>query len=739
MRQFVFQTIANLVSLVIVFLVMPGLAFVDAQPLVTFFNRFGLLEREQRFITHFILAAVFFFFLSALFTVIDRYVKPFIAALTGRLIVTSMGLSVLVINVLIFWLFLFISPVNWQITSPQWLRIILGGLILTAVKMVIDVVSGVNQRRALQEDPDKAFWERVERTSFIRNSGIVESLRVAQIYNKLFAYATDLAVERSAFRGFRARTYRWMFGEEPLAEYLSLPEKTRILLESLGPTWVKFGQMVASQAEALPLEWNEQLTRLQSSAEPFPYEDVEKTFLAEMKAKPDEVFATFAKEPFAAASTAQVHKATLADGTVVAVKVQRPDIVTKTKADLNIIQDVARVVQRRSKLADDLNISGMTGEFAKGVLNELDYRNESYHGRRLADNMADMPGIHVPNIYMDLSTRRIITQEFVKGVKLTNTAAIDAAGLNRNEIANSFLRAVIKQVLIDGFFHGDPHPGNLFVNPETGVITFLDLGLIGILTQKQRMNLLDLLYTMTQSDPVELANVAKNISRKTRPLDEAAFRQDMTDVFYKYWVYARSGVSFNEGMTAITEILSEHGLRLDPSLTLAVKSMVQADQSLLALDPNINLAVDAVTQARTLLADELTSDRIAEMVQTQITRTGRELVRRLPELQDATISWITQYQKGKFVVTIDTTDLTKGVDRFSRSVDRLTLGIILVGMLIGSAIALASLRAWMSEGDERLLPYVVGLLFIFVLISSLVVAWRMAGSMKTPKIDYEDM
>lgn len=738
MRRFLFQTVANFFSLVITFLLIPGLAFVNAQPIIDFVTRLGLPAPTPGPVLHALLAAIVALLLAAFFTVIDRYVKPFFVAITGRLIVLTMGVSIVVVNLLVFWLFITLSPVNWSIQPPEWLRILLGGLVLTAVKGLVDIATGVNQNRVYNEDPDRAFWQRVERSSFFRDSGIIENLRISQIYNKLFTFAADLSTNKSVFRGVRRTTYRLMYGEPPPADTMTLPVKTRMLLESLGPTWVKFGQMVASQSESLPAEWNDQLTRLQSSAEPFDYEYVVRIFKEELNADPEEIFATFEHEPFAAASTAQVHRATLKDGTIVAVKVQRPDIVAMTKADLNIIQDVAGVVQPRSKLAQDLDLESMTGEFARGVIDELDYRNESYHGRRLADNMESMPGIHVPAVYMDLCTRRILTQEFVKGVKLTNTEAIDAAGLDRHVLANNFLAAVIKQILVDGFFHGDPHPGNLFVDTETGIITFLDLGLIGILPQQQRMNLLDLLYTMTQSDPIELANVAKNMSTKTRPLNETAFRQDMTDVFYKYWVYTRSDVTFNEGMSAITEVLGKHGLHLDTRLTIAVKAIIQADQSLWALDPKINVAEDAVSQARTLLAAELTPDAISEMVKTQISRTGRELVRRLPDLQDATISWVTQYQKGKFIVTVDTSDLTKGVDRFSKSVDRLTLGLVLVGTLIGSAIALTSIHSWTSATSDRFLPYVLAFLFLFVLISAIVVAWRMAGSMRTPKIDYND-
>lgn len=736
MRQFLFQTVTNTVALLLTMALMPGITLISAAPLVNFL-RLSPLASGSSWLVQLLLALVLFLVLGTFYTLIDRFVKPILLALSGRFIVWSLGLSILLVNIVAFWLFITLSPVEWEIASPSWLRILIGGVLLTIIETSLDILTGVNQPRVTKRDPDEAYWKFVERLPVIRGSGLIEGIRVSQIYNKLFLFATELGVGRGIIANVRATVYQFMYGEPyPLAA-LSVPERTRILLESLGPTWVKFGQMVASQAESLPTEWADQLTRLQSSAQPFPAEQVVQIITTDLGAPPDKLYASFDLAPMAAASTAQVHRATLLDGTAVAVKVQRPDILAKTKADLGIIQNVARVMQTRSKSIANLDLPGITRQFAVGVMRELDYRNESYHTRRLADNMRDMPGIHVPTVYLDLSTARVMTEELIIGVKLTKMQAIEGAGLDRDILADNFLAAIIKQILVDGFFHGDPHPGNLFVNTATGVITFLDLGLVGQLTQQQRLNFLDLLFTLTQSDPTELAQVMATLSHKSRPYDERAYRAAMSDVFYKYWVYSRSGVSFNEGMTALTGVLNDYGLRLDSGLTLAVKAIVQADQSLRALNPDLDLVPAVVVQARELLAQEFTVDRVVEMVRTQVIRAGKQAVRQLPELETATVSWLTQYQKGRFVVTVDTSDLTKGVDRFSLAVNRLTLGIVLVGMLIGSAIALTSLRVWFEPTQSVFYPLLLALLFGAVLFFAGYTALRLAGSLREPKDTYE--
>jgi ubiquinone biosynthesis protein len=732
MRRFLLQTIANSVILLLTFLLMPGLFLQSPEPLISLL-RLETLYNSTSWLPWLLATLVGLLILGAIYALIDRFVKPMMQALSGRYIVWTLGISILVVNILTFWLFIVVTPVQWFVSSPRWLTISFAGLIVTILGVVMDALTGVNQPKVEKDDPDKAYWRRVEKLPIIRDSQLIESVRVSQIYNKLFIFATDVTVGKGIIGNFRAGIYRWMYGEPYPGHGLSTPEKTRILMENLGPTWVKFGQMIASQAASLPDEWAEQLTRLQSSAEPFASEQVCQIIRAELGAPPEDLYARFDLEPIAAASTAQVHRAVLKDGTLVAVKVQRPDIVAKTKADLSIIQSVARAMQERSKTVQNLNLIGITREFAKGVMKELDYKNEAYHTRRLADNMRGLPGIHVPTIYPPLCTSRVVTQEFVQGIKLTRQQQIDAAGLDRRDLASRFLSAIIKQLLVDGFFHGDPHPGNLYVNTETGVITFLDLGLIGELNSQQRMNFLDLLFTLTRNDALELAQVAQTLSIKTRPYDERAYKAAMTDMYFKYWVYISGPVNFNEGMTAITDVLAQFGLRLDSGLTMAIKAMIQAGQSLYSLDPTIDLAAEAVAKARVLLAEEFTVDSVVKTLEAQAIRAGKQIVRSLPDLETATLSWLQQYKSGKFTLNVDTADLTKGVDRFSLAVNRLTLGIILVGMLIGSALALESLRAWWEPtGSTTFYPIVLGVVFGVILLSSAYVAFRLTGSLRQP-------
>ena len=232
---------------------------------------------------------------------------------------------------------------------------------------------------------------------------------------------------------------------------------------------------------------------------------------------PDVAYASIDHEPFAAASTAQVHRATLHDGTEVAVKVQRPEILAKTKADLGVMQELTKFADRRFAFARAVDVNGIVDGVRLGVLRELDYRNEAYNAKRLQEGMAKFPNVGVPNVFGGLSGERVLTMEFVKGIKISDVAKLEAAGLDRQALGVAFIRALIKQVLIDGFFHGDPHPGNLFVVPGTGKVVFIDCGLVGELDMQQRTDLLDLIYSLKTNDFESVATVIIRLSKRRPP------------------------------------------------------------------------------------------------------------------------------------------------------------------------------------------------------------------------------
>ncbi|MBK8050273.1 MAG: AarF/ABC1/UbiB kinase family protein [Anaerolineales bacterium] len=264
------------------------------------------------------------------------------------------------------------------------------------------------------------------------------------------------------------------------------------------------------------------------------------------------------------------------------------------RADLNVMRDLTRVTERRFEWARHTDLSGIMDEYADNILLELDYTNEAYNGRVLAENMRIFPNVHVPDIYGKLSTRRVMTQEFVKGVKITNVEAIDAAGLDRTELATTFMRAIVKQVLYDGFFHGDPHPGNVLVNLETGNIIFLDMGMMGVLSTEKRLAMADLIWSLAEGDGQEIGRVVLRLTVSYKEVDERAFIDDVERLLKRYTAYADVGVSISGAMKAMFDALNRAGLRMDADLTLALKALIQAEEITCTLDPSLPLVNTAL-------------------------------------------------------------------------------------------------------------------------------------------------
>jgi ubiquinone biosynthesis protein len=521
-----------------------------------------------------------------------------------------------------------------------------------------------------------------------------ENLRLQQVYNTLLRYGADILLDRWPVVGdFRRSMQAWVWGLPKNLEPPSTPVKVRLMIEELGPTYVKVGQIVSSQASTIPSDWEVELVRLQSDVPPFPTEQVRQIIKEELGAPPEEIYAMFDPKPFAAASTAQVHRATLRDGTAVAVKVQRPYINAQMKADIGIMQNAARVISSRSEYVHSIDLVGMLEEFGNGALNELDYTNEAYNALVLSQNLASIPGVHVPKVFSDLSTSKVLTMEFIQGVKASNVEAIGRANLNRDALGRAALQAIVKMLLIDGFFHADPHPGNILVNLQTGVLTFIDTGMVGELSVQQRLNLIQLLMAVSQSDVSAMGQILRALSTPfVDKVDDQAFYHDFERRMGRY-VRGGVGISFGQAVNVSFDLLREHGLRLDPSLTLAVKALMQGEVITTVLCPESGLTTEGVQMVREMVVQAVTAEKVVEVVKKQLTMTGREVMKRLPSFQEATVKWLDQYQKGRFEVYVDTKDLAKEVSKVKSLGRQVVVAIILVGMIIGSAVAMNAVVA----------------------------------------------
>jgi ubiquinone biosynthesis protein len=512
-----------------------------------------------------------------------------------------------------------------------------------------------------------------------------ESVRLQSSYNTITLYGMDFVLDRGVIGATRRFFLEKLYDIPQPAAPVPLPVKARLLLQELGPIYVKVGQLISSQAQALPPEWAEQFSKLQSNVRPFAYEQVNDIIVAELGAPPEELFATFDHNPLAAASLAQVHRATLFSGEQVVVKVQRPNSQNQVRADVGIMDWLANLAEARAAWARDVGLVGLVDEFGSQVLLELDYRIEAYNAFRLNQNLASIDGVRVPVFYDDLSTERVLTMEYVDGFKITNIAAIEAAGFDRQKLAQDFLRSTLKQVLIDGFFHGDLHPGNVTVSRHDGTIIYLDLGMMGELELRERLNLVSLLFALNQGDVRGLGQAVRSLSKPFKPVDEHAFQRAFERRIGR--LMQLTNVPIGTIMNDVMDVMRDNGLQFDSGLTLAVKSIIQMEAIGQALFPEAGLVQEGVQTTLDLILEQLTPEKVANTVINEATYTLRQVMQELPSLEEATRGWLQQYKKGRFEVYLDTSGFAEPVSHLERLARYIILGILLAGIIVGSAIA----------------------------------------------------
>ncbi len=635
------------------------------------------------------ISATFLLF-GIFFGILNAFIRPLVLLFTAQLLLRTMGLFAIGLNTFFLWLVSLLFSNSFIIESPQLLWILFAGTILTVVALVMEAIFGLEMPAFHSQIESQFYWRWIGFLSNGRRNAIAENLRAAQITEIISRYTQDIVVDMTPLAQFRYSVQDLLFGDSDLLSRLTLPEKVRYMIQELGPTFVKFGQIISSRSAELPPEWQEQLSKLQSNVPPFSSEKAREIIIAELKATPETLYASFEEEPFAAASIAQVHRATLHDGTPVVVKIQRPNIDVAVRADLNVINDLTKRIQKQQEWARTMDLHGLFDEFGQSILYEMDYRNEAANIGLLTRNMDQFDSINVPVVYQSLTTDKVLTMEFVPGVKITDVEAMDAAGLDREVLAQEFVKAMIKQALFDGFFHADPHPGNVLVNLETGQIGFLDMGLMGELNREQRMALADMLVSMVNQDGYSMGKAGLRLSKPVPgvTVDEAAFIE-ATERYAKRYLGSYEGM--DAGIDALQNLMRQYGLRLDSNFVLAFKTLMQADEVVRTLDPNIVFTKSAVENSKELMREQFTTDAVVDTITEQVTRSGREIVYRIPSLVDATGKWLDQYEQGRFSVHVDTSDLTPQVDKIdnalSKSMDRLIVGLVMAGWLVGAAIA----------------------------------------------------
>jgi len=452
-------------------------------------------------------------------------------------------------------------------------------------------------------------------------------------------------------------------------------------LEKLGPTFIKVGQLLSTRADWLPEPYVAALSRLQDDVEPFSFGDVERIVQEELGVRISKAFLEFESEPLAAASLGQVHRARLRDGRAVAVKVQRPDIEEQIREDLDVFAEIAGILDRHSSLGETFDLSKMIEEFRKTLLSELDYRQEARNLLTLRENLVEFPRIVVPEPVEDYSTRRVLTMDYVRGRKVTGLSPLTRMEIDGEALAEELFRAYLHQILVDGFFHADPHPGNVFVT-EDGRLALIDLGMAARLSDPIQESLLKLLLAISEGQSEEVAEISAEIGEKLETFDPAELRRRTSSLVLGLELSSMSTLRVGRVLSDLSRSSAQAGIRLPPELTLLGKTLLHLDEvgRVLApdFDPNAAVRRNAADLLRRRVWRSATPGRLAAAA-----LEAKEFLEKLPARVNRFLDLVSNNELKVRVDAIDERLLIEGLHKIA---NRIALGVILAALIVGAAL-----------------------------------------------------
>ncbi|MBA4146977.1 MAG: AarF/ABC1/UbiB kinase family protein [Verrucomicrobia bacterium] len=459
------------------------------------------------------------------------------------------------------------------------------------------------------------------------------------------------------------------------------PEELTNELERMGPTFIKLGQILSSRADLLPQPYLDALSRLQDKVKPFSYAEVEEIISSELGGRISKMFKEFESEPLAAASLGQVHRAILRSGKPVVVKVQRPDIRKQIAEDLEVLEEITSFMDEHFKVARRYQFSKIFEEFQKTLIRELDYSREAASMVTIGKNLAEFPNIVVPQPVMDYCSRGVLTMDYITGKKIPDITPLERTELQGFPLADELFRAYLKQTLVDGIFHADPHPGNVFLT-EDKKIALLDLGMVGRISPEMQEKLIKLLIAIADGKGDTAAELAIQMSQTTEFFREDGFRRAIASIVADQQDTTLEKIDVGRILLEIGKAAGESGLYVPVELTMLGKALLQLDEIGRALDEKFS-PQEAVRRHVSAILNERLQKEI----------TPRSLFSSVLEIKDF-VSGL-PHRVNKILDTVGSSDFEMRVkvpqidfliDGFQKVANRITTGLILASLIVGAAL-----------------------------------------------------
>lgn len=472
--------------------------------------------------------------------------------------------------------------------------------------------------------------------------------------------------------------------------HMSPPERVRRVLEELGPTFVKLGQLLATRIDLFEPEWIAEFSKLHDHAPPNPYEAVRAQLIQDLGAPPEDVFARFDPEPLAAASIAQVYRARTHDGDEVVLKVRRPGIRPIVEADLRWMMRLAQLAESESAELRAFKPQEIVRQFSRSLRNELDLAVEARNTKRIAQNFAHytdndatgIPPILIPHIHDQWTGERLCVQQYIDGIPGGRLDAVDAAGLDRKLLARRGGRAVLKMILEDGFFHADPHPGNVFYLPDHR-IAFIDFGMVGRINEQRREELVRLLLGLVQQHAEQVKEVLLDWADGGMH-DEVALAVEIESFVEQYRGVPLKELHVGEMLNDAVKILRQHRLSMPADLALLIKAFISLEAMGRDLDPEFDIAGQASPVLERLMKERYAPSYLFK----RGLRTSGELLEVVAGLPRDLARLLRMARRGRLELHVDVQSLRRVGNQLDRAANRLTVGIVIAALIIGSSIVM---------------------------------------------------
>ncbi len=507
--------------------------------------------------------------------------------------------------------------------------------------------------------------------------------RYREIIQTFFGHGFGYLVDQAGLWEFISLRQR-LFGRDPeVGARLSRGDRARKALEKLGPTFIKLGQVLSTRSDLLPRDILVELQKLQDRVPPFQFKQVTEMVQAELGRPVLDIFAEFCPEPLAAASIGQVHLARLRDGQQVVVKVMRPDLERIVETDLEIMADLAGVLERRTNWGQYYRISEVVAEFAESLRDEMNYTVEAANADRFRRMFSGDERVYIPSVHWDLTTPKVLTMELVEGFKVNDLEGIRRAGLNPSVIARRLADAIFRQVLVEGFFHADPHPGNLFID-ERGTIIFMDFGMVGELSGEMRQRFISFVLGVVNRDSDEVVEAILRMGEPLGKVNLMSLKRDVYRLQKRYGEIPLREVDFGKALLEIIALAFDHRIVVPSDYSFLAKSLITLESVVVELDPSLSMIDLAEPYTRRLLQEQFSFTNLRRTLRRTI-HDGARLATCVPKQVSNILSLV---EDGELRLKIENADGDHFIRRISALFNRLSMSIISGCLVVGTALIL---------------------------------------------------